>query len=143
MIIKSRMSLPITIWRKQADGSEKRDVVVLKPGEHNYRDIDPKDPRVAEQLRVFRKHSDRNGVQFEELLPTDVEIMKKLKGSPQEKAEQLKVATSTKPHPVKRMKPTKEMQARWKGKPDGRGTPENSPSNGTPGEKKGTGKGSR
>lgn len=54
------------------DGKGVLQLVVLRPGKHNYPDLDPKDPILAETLRVLRKH---HKVAFDELLPGDHDIL--------------------------------------------------------------------
>lgn len=98
MKIKSKMILPL------GKGT------VLKPGTFEY-DIDYKDPMIAELLRQYRKHG---AIQFEELLACDVEFLKKVKGSPAEKAARLKAFQGVAPTPVKRMKVTDKMKEPYK-----------------------------
>lgn len=92
MIITCVMSLPVSYTDK--DGKPK--TVLLRPGSHNYPMLDHKDPRVAEQLRVYRKH---HRIGFDELLATDVEILKKIDPnlSEEEKAKDLIKQVMVKP----------------------------------------------
>jgi hypothetical protein len=94
MIITSKMSLPLTVFKAEKDGRESKKTIRLCPGKRSYPQVDHKDPRVAEQLRVMRKHG---RISFDELLASDVELLKNMKGTPEEKAAALKAATSTKP----------------------------------------------
>ena len=95
MVITCVMSVPLTYIDK--DGNP--ETVVLRPGSHNYPMLDHKDPEIAKQLRVYRKHG---RIGFDELLETDVEILKKMDPSlkPEEKAKELLKAVSLKPSPV-------------------------------------------
>jgi hypothetical protein len=95
MIITSKMLLPLTVFRKDKSGKEIRETIMLRPGKHSYQNVNHKDPRVAEQLRVLRKHTSRNGVWFDELLPSDIELMSKTKGTPTEKAAAIRAATTS------------------------------------------------
>jgi hypothetical protein len=95
MIITSKMVLPLTVFRKNKSGKEIRETIMLRPGRHSYQNVNHKDPRVAEQLRVLRKHTSRNGVWFDELLPSDVELMSKMKGTPEEKAAAIRSETTS------------------------------------------------
>lgn len=88
MKITSKMALPVTVNDK--DGKKK--TIVIRPGVHEYKEINHKDPMVAEQLRVLRKHTEKNGIQFAELLPCDVVALKGMTGTPEEKAEKLKAS---------------------------------------------------
>jgi len=92
MIITSKMILPLTVFRKDINGKEIRETIMLRPGKHSYQNVNHKDPRVAEQLRVLRKHTHKNGVWFDELLPSDVELMSKMKGAPMDKAAAIRAA---------------------------------------------------
>ena len=94
MIITCIQSVPITYVGK--DGTKK--TVFTRPGSYDYPEIDHKDPMVAEQLRVYRKHSK---IGFNELLATDLEILKEMKDVPAEdKPKELLKAVTVKPSPV-------------------------------------------
>lgn len=69
MEITSRKFIPITVYIIDANGKEERCTVNIKPGTHFYPTINPKDPRVAAQLRVFNKPSHR-AISFNEELPS-------------------------------------------------------------------------
>lgn len=98
MIITSKMSLPLTVFRTGKNGKETKKTIRLCPGKRSYPQVDHKDPRVAEQLRVMRKHG---RISFDELLASDVELLKNIKGTPEEKATALKAETSLKvPQPI-------------------------------------------
>lgn len=96
MIITCLQRVPI---HYREDGKPK--IIWTEPGSRNY-PIDYKDPMVAEQLRVYRKHG---RIGFDELLDTDVEILKTIDPElpPEEKAKALKAAVTIKPSPVGRI----------------------------------------
>ena len=94
MVITCIQSVPITYVGK--DGNKK--TVFTRPGSYDYPEIDHKDPMVAEQLRVYRKHSK---IGFNELLTTDLEILKGMKNvAPEDKPKELLKAITIKPSPV-------------------------------------------
>jgi hypothetical protein len=94
MIITCIQSVPITYVGK--DGIKK--TVFTRPGSYDYPEIDHKDPMVAEQLRVYRKHSK---IGFNELLNSDLEILKGMGDVPAEdKPKELLKAVTIKPSPV-------------------------------------------
>lgn len=81
MKIKTMRSLPITAYINVPEKSGKKDytkgdrkIIDLRPGNSRYPEVDHRDPRVAAQLRIYRKHS---AISFDELLPCDVEVLKK------------------------------------------------------------------
>jgi hypothetical protein len=123
MIITSKMVLPLTVFRKDKNGKEVRETIMLRPGRHSYKNVNHKDPRVAEQLRVLRKHTSRNGVWFDELLPSDIELMSNTKGTPVEKAATIMAATTG---PIRKVvrhaerAATNESEAQDPGKDDGK-----------------------
>lgn len=94
MKILSIAALPVAVTKE--DGVV--DKVVILPGMWDYK-IDHKDPQVAEQLRVYRKHGK---ITFEELLPSDVELLKGIKGSTNDKFAELRRMTTRQPSPAKR-----------------------------------------
>jgi len=126
------MSVPITYT--DADGNKK--TVVTRPGSHDYPMLDHKDPQVAEQLRVYRKHS---RIGFDELLATDLEILKKMdpaiKGNDRAKA--LLEAVSLKKSPVGKV--VKKKKAKKSGN-DSKSPAPVAPKNATVGPAKNSGK---
>jgi len=78
MQITAMSSLPINYRDKK--GNE--NLIILKPGKHSYPKLDYKDPMVAEQLRIYRKH---RSIGFDELLACDQEMLKSINGKPDEK----------------------------------------------------------
>ena len=84
--------------------------VKLRPSAEgiNYRDLSLKDPVVAQQLKIHRKHG---AVSFDELFPEDVTLLKGMaKASDKEKAHALLAANRPKNQQViKRMAKTKKM----------------------------------
>lgn len=68
MYITSKKFIELTVYNTDANGKEFRSVIMLKPGKHFYPTVNPKDPRVASQLRVFSKACHR-AVSFDEELP--------------------------------------------------------------------------
>jgi hypothetical protein len=68
MYITSKKFIELTTYIKDANGKEIRGLVILRPGKHYYPTVDPKDPRVASQLRVLSKAC-HNAVSFDEELP--------------------------------------------------------------------------
>lgn len=92
MKITSVSVLPILIPGKPA--------VWLKIGTHDY-NISHKDPAIAEQLRVYRKH---RKIGFDELLESDAAVLATLKDvKPEDKPKALIAAVSLKPSPVGRV----------------------------------------
>lgn len=69
MQIMSTQGLDVMVWLKGADGTETRKKIRVHPGRGEYPQIDHKDPRVASQLEIFRKHK---VFSFAEILPGDV-----------------------------------------------------------------------
>ena len=81
MKITSVSVLPILIPGKSA--------VWLKIGTHDY-NLDHKDPQIAEQLRVYRKH---RKIGFDELLESDVAVLASMKNvKPEDKPKELLAA---------------------------------------------------
>jgi hypothetical protein len=94
MVITCIQSVPITYVGK--DGNKK--TVFTRPGSRDYPEINHKDPMVAEQLRVYRKHSK---IGFNELLATDLEILEGMKDvKAEDKPKELLKAVTIKPSPV-------------------------------------------
>jgi hypothetical protein len=92
MIIETLGTLLIS-WRDEK-GDKK--IVKLLPGRHNY-NLDIGIPIVAEQLRVYRKHK---VIRFDELLPSDMPILKKIPDGAN-KSKELTEKVILKPSPVK------------------------------------------
>jgi hypothetical protein len=69
MQITSKSFIEITTYNTDANGKEVRGLTTIRPGKHDYQTINHKDPRVAEQLRIFRKHG---RISFDELLASDI-----------------------------------------------------------------------
>jgi hypothetical protein len=111
MVITCIQSVPITYVGK--DGIKK--TVFTRPGSRDYPEIDHKDPMVAEQLRVYRKHSK---IGFNELLATDLEILEGMKDVPAEdKPKELLKAVMVKPSPVGRVNKGKKKKNGSNSKP--------------------------
>jgi hypothetical protein len=69
MQIMSTQGLDVMVWLKGADGTETRKKIRVHPGSREYPQINHKDPRVASQLEIFRKHK---VFSFAEILPGDL-----------------------------------------------------------------------
>jgi hypothetical protein len=96
MIITCIMALPIAY----TDDEGVKRTVVTRPGSHDYPMLNHKDPAVAEQLRVYRKHS---RIGFDELLETDLPILAKMPKNEKQKAKKLLKEVTLKPSPVGRL----------------------------------------
>lgn len=88
---------PFEIVYADKEGKIKRQV--LRPGSHNYPMLDHKDPRVAEQLRVLRKHK---RIGFDEILPSDESVLASMDIDEPNKAAKLLEKTGLQPKPAGR-----------------------------------------
>lgn len=79
------------------DGNTKK--VNIRPGSYDYPMLDHKEPMVAEQLRVLRKHS---RIGFDEILETDRPVLAAMPKDEPNKAKKLLEETGIKPSPVGR-----------------------------------------
>jgi hypothetical protein len=107
MRIATKMKLPIRHNGKVTDIKplelDPKNPGFGKPVE--YREIDHKDPEVAQQLRIYRKHGK---IQFAELLPCDVAAAEKFlegnpKATPLEVNAAIKAAQGLQPKPAGRL----------------------------------------
>lgn len=104
---------PLEIAYPDKDGNVKK--VLTRPGSHEYPMLDHKDPMVAEQLRVFRKHT---RIGFDEILESDKPILAEMKDE-KDKAAKLLEKSGLQPSPVGRI---------VKGKKDARRNPKSTKS---------------
>lgn len=90
--------MPLEIaYTDKKDGKVKK--VLTRPGSYSYPMLDHTDPMVAEQLRVFRKHT---RIGFDEILESDKPVLAGMAKDDPKKAEKLLEKTGLQPSPVGR-----------------------------------------